>query len=91
MKATSNEELERRFDEGEDVTAFMDMSSARRHNLQHISVHLDMPVGMARGIDRAAARIGTSGEALMNVWFGERLDEEKHAVMAKHGEGLEHR
>lgn len=76
MEAISNEELERRFDEGEDITAFMDMSSARRPNLEHTSVHLDMPVGMARGIDRAAARIGVSAEALINVWLAERLDEE---------------
>ena len=80
MKAISNEELERRFDEGEDITEYMDLSSARRPNLEHTSVHLDMPVGMARGIERAAARIGVSAEALMNVWLAERLDEEAGRV-----------
>ncbi len=32
MPLISNEELERRFDEDEDITSYMDMSIARRPN-----------------------------------------------------------
>lgn len=84
MQAISNEELENRFDEGEDVTPFMDMSTVRRPNLERAAsqVTLSIPYGMAREIERAAARVGVSREALLNVWIAERLDEESRVAMA---------
>lgn len=36
MQAIGNEELERRFDEAEDITDYMDMSTARRPNQERL-------------------------------------------------------
>ena len=78
MKTISDEEFERRFDEGEDIMDYVDVASAVRPNqdAEHVVVTLSFPPSMARGIARAAARVGVSAEALINVWLAERLDEE---------------
>ncbi len=85
MPSIRNDELKRRFDEGEDITAYMDMSTARMPNQERSAtqITLSLPIVMARAIERAASRIGVSSEALINVWLSERLDEEAERV-ARH-------
>jgi len=78
MRAISDEEFESRFDAGEDVLDYVDVSQATRPNLDRAGdvVTLDMPAGMLRGIDRAAARIGIDRQSVIKVWIAERLEQE---------------
>ena len=55
MQTISNEELERRFDAGEVIIGYADMSSARRPNLERVRrIRVDVPEAMACGLDRIA-------------------------------------
>ena len=78
MSRISSEELERRFDDGEDITQFVDASSARRPNQERAArrISMDVPENLAKGLDRAANRMGINRQALIKVWLTERLDEE---------------
>ena len=78
MKTISDEEFERRFDAGEDIMDYVDVEAARRPNLEKVDdvVVEGVPVGMLRGIDLAAARMGIDRQSVIKVWLAERLDQE---------------
>ena len=45
-KTISAEEFDRRFDDGEDVSEYLDLSSLRRPNLEAKRVNVDFPAWM---------------------------------------------
>jgi hypothetical protein len=71
MKA---EEFDRRFDDGEDVSASLDLDSARRPGLEQRRVNVDFPVWMIESLDREARRLGVTRQSIIKVWIAERLE-----------------
>ena len=71
------EELDRRFDEGEDITDFLDLDKAFRPNLEQRRVNLDLPIWMIETLDQEAKRIGVTRQSIMKVWMSERIKAEK--------------
>lgn len=72
-KAIKSEELEERFDAGEDVSAAVDWSRARRPNLAPKRVNVDFPAWVVSALDREAKRLGVTRQALIKMWIAERL------------------
>jgi hypothetical protein len=72
-KTISAEEFDRRFDDGEDVSEFLDLSSLRRPNLEAKRVNVDFPVWMVNGLDKEAQRLGVTRQALIKMWIAEKL------------------
>lgn len=72
MKA---EEFDQRFDRGEDVTAELDLSKARRPGEAQRRVNVDFPVWMIESLDREARRLGVTRQSIIKVWIAERLEE----------------
>jgi hypothetical protein len=68
------EEFDRKFDDGEDVTAYLDLSSARRPNLEMRRVNVDFPAWVVHRLDREAQRLGVTRQALIKMWIAERLE-----------------
>ncbi|MCB1338084.1 MAG: ribbon-helix-helix protein, CopG family [Maritimibacter sp.] len=52
----------------------IDWSTAHRANLEARRVNVDLPAWMVAGLDREAARLGVSRQALINLWIAERLE-----------------
>ena len=52
------EEFDRKFDDGEDITAYLDLSRAHRPNLEMRRVNVDFPAWVVNGLDREAERLG---------------------------------
>jgi len=75
-KLISTEELERRFDEGEDILKYMDMSSARRPGLETKRVNVDFANWMVDRLDREARRIGVTRQSIIKVWIADRIKQE---------------
>jgi hypothetical protein len=76
-KATiTAEELDRRFDDGEDISDFLDWDSARRPGLEQRRVNVDLPVWMIQNLDRQADLIGVTRQSIIKVWLSERIKEE---------------
>jgi len=73
------EDLDRRFDEGEDISLFLDWETARRPNLEQRRVNLDLPAWMIESLDREAKRVGVTRQSVMKMWLAERIKEESAA------------
>ena len=74
MKAT---ELDRKFDDGEDITSHLDLSRARHPDLRPKRVNVDFPLWMVQNLDREAKRLGVARQALIKLWVAERLEQLK--------------
>ena len=72
MKA---EEFDRRFDAGEDITEFLDLSKGRRPGLEQKRVNVDFPVWMIRALDKEARRIGVPRQSLIKMLIARHLEE----------------
>jgi hypothetical protein len=70
------EEFDRRFDRGEDVSAFLDWSKARRPGLEPRRVNVDLPEWMIAELDKQASLIGVTRQSIMKVWLSDRIKEE---------------
>jgi hypothetical protein len=71
MKA---EEFEKLFDNGEDITHLLDLSSARRPNLEQKRVNVDFPIWMVNQLDREAKHVGVTRQSIIKMWLAERLE-----------------
>ena len=70
-------EFDRKFDKGEDVTPFLDMSKAERPAREQRRVNVDFPSWMIDSLDREAKRLGVTRQSLIKVWIAERLEKDK--------------
>ncbi len=71
MKAN---EFDKKFDEGEDITKYLDVSKAKRPGQGQKRVNVDFPAWMIRLLDKEAKRLGVPRQAIIKVWIGERLE-----------------
>ena len=71
MKAS---EFDRKFDAGEDVSADLDRSKARRPGQEQRRVNVDFPSWMIEALDREAGRLGVTRQSIIKVWIAERLE-----------------
>jgi hypothetical protein len=74
MKA---EEFDSAFDEGEDITGYLDAARAKRPGQEQKRVSVDFPVWMIRMLDKEARRLGVPRQAIIKTWIGDRLREDK--------------
>jgi CopG antitoxin of type II toxin-antitoxin system len=73
-KAISAEEFDRRFDDGEDMSDYLDWSTFRRPGLEVKRVNLDMPQHMVAKLDTHARKRGVTRQALIKMWLADRLE-----------------
>jgi hypothetical protein len=73
-KTISAEEFDRKFDDGEDVSEYLDLSRAYRPNLEPKRVNVDFPSWMVARLDGEAQRLGVTRQALIKMWIAERLE-----------------
>jgi len=71
MKA---KDFDKKFETGEDSTAHLDLSLARRPGQDSKRVNIDFSVWVVQKIDKEARRLGVSRQALLKVWITERLE-----------------
>ncbi|MFL6373802.1 MAG: type II toxin-antitoxin system BrnA family antitoxin [Pyrinomonadaceae bacterium] len=70
----SAEELDRRFDAGEDVSEYFDWTSARSIHEPPQRVNIDFPRWVVNRLDRESKRLGISRQSLVKMWIAERLE-----------------
>ena len=71
MKA---EELDKKFDAGEDITQYLDLSRARRPEQKQKRVNVDFPLWMIHHLDKEAKRLGVPRQSIIKLWIAERLE-----------------
>lgn len=72
MKAKN---LDKKFDSGEDITEFLDISNAKRPGQDQKRVNVDFPVWMIHSLDKEAKRLGVPRQSIIKIWIAERLKE----------------
>jgi len=70
----TTEELDKKFDDGEDIDEYIDWSKARRPGLEPRRVNVDFPSWMVAALDREARRLGVTRQSVIKVWIAERLE-----------------
>lgn len=73
MKA---KELDKLFDEGEDIAKHLDLSTKKRPGLKQKRVNVDLPDWMITILDREANKIGITRQSIIKVWIVERIKKE---------------
>lgn len=72
-KSLPAEELDRRFDAGEDISEYIDRESTRPLNTEIRRVNVDMPVWMLHALDREADRLNISRQAVVKTMLDSAL------------------
>ena len=73
LEKITAEELDEKFDNGEDVSAYFDFSKARRPNQEPRRVNVDFPSWMVDGLDKQARHLGVTRQSLIKMWIAEKL------------------
>ena len=71
MKA---EEFDKKFEEGEDVSQYLNISKAMRPVQEQKRVNVDFPLWMIDFLDKEAKRLGVPRQSLIKRWVAERLN-----------------
>ena len=67
------EQFDEMFDKGEDISAYVDWSKARRPNLEARRVNVDFPAWMVDRLDKEARHLGVTRQSVIKMWIAERL------------------
>jgi hypothetical protein len=70
MKAN---EIEKKFNEGKDISSYLDLSNARRPEQEQKRVNVDFPLWMIQLLDKEAKRLGVPRQSIIKIWVAERL------------------
>ena len=73
MKAKAKE-LDKKFDAGEDITGYLDLSKVRRPGHEQRRVNVDFPVWMIESLDREASRLGVPRQSLIKMLIARHLE-----------------
>ena len=74
MKTISAEEFDRKFDDGEDISEYVDWSTATRPNLEPVELTITIKRGTKLRLERQAKELGVSVDSLLEDWLREKLD-----------------
>lgn len=74
MKTISSEELDRRFDDGEDVSDHVEWSKSMRPGLELEHADIDLPKWILRKVDAEALRLGVTRQTLLEEWISEKAE-----------------
>ena len=74
MQNISAEQLDTMFDNGEDMTEYLNLASVRPVNVKLRRVSLDVPAWMVQAIDAQANLLGVSRQAYIKFALNEKLE-----------------
>jgi len=72
-KSITAEELDEKFDQGEDIVEHLDLTKTERPGLKPYRVSIDFPLWMVKELDQEAERLGVPRQSVIKFWISERL------------------
>ncbi len=67
------EDLDSKFEDGEDISQYLDLRRAQRSGLDQRRISVDFPSWMVWELDREAKRLGVTRQSIIKFWISERL------------------
>jgi len=80
---TTTKEFDKKFDNGEDISEYLDFSKAQslaefeKERYKVRKVNVDFPEYIINLLDNEAQKIGVTRQSIIKVWIAERLKEEQ--------------
>jgi hypothetical protein len=74
------DEFDTKFDKGEAIDTFLDLSKARRPGREVVRVNIDFSKPILCDLDQMARHMGVTRQSLVKVWISERIQQEKIAL-----------
>ena len=66
-------DFDKKFDKGEDITKYLDVSKGHRPEQEQKRVNVDFPQWMIHKLDKEAKRLGVPRQSIIKVFVAERL------------------
>ena len=88
MQTITAKEFDKKFDNGEDVSQYLDFSKSMKVNdfekkiNKTKKVNVDFPEHILLLLDQEAQKIGVTRQSIIKVWIAERLKEEQKHHLA---------
>ena len=82
MKKITDQEFDKKFDDGQDISEYLDLSTAirlkdmKKLKTETKKVNVDFPEWVVESLDKEAKKIGVTRQSIIKVWIAERLKEE---------------
>ena len=67
------EELDIKFDKGQDIIRYFDIAKSERHGLKQEKVIIAFPTWMLKSINKEAEKLGVSKEFIIKQWISEKI------------------
>lgn len=67
-------DFDKKFDDGKDISKYLDLSKTRRPGQEQKRVNVDFPLWMVQLLDKEARRLGVPRQSIIKVWLAERLE-----------------
>ena len=67
-------DFDKKFNDGEDISQFLDLKNSSRPSLEQKRVNVDFPAWMVIEIDKEANRVGVTRQSLIKMWLADRLE-----------------
>jgi len=77
-KSIKAEDFDRKFDRGEDILDYLDLSRSVKPGQEQKRVNVDFPVWMIQSLDKEARKLGVTRQSVIKVWIADRLKESVH-------------
>ena len=83
MKTITAEEFDRKFDDNEDISEYLNFSNAiklsefEKLTDRTTTVNINFPEHILMLVDKEAQKIGITRQAIIKVWIAERLQKEQ--------------
>ena len=72
MKA---EEFDKKFEEGQDITGFLDLTKAIKPGHATRRINVDFPSWMIQMMDKESKRLGVTRQSIIKIWIAQKLKE----------------
>ena len=82
MKKITAQEFDKKFDDGQDISEYLDLSTAirlkdmKKLKTETKKVNVDFPEWVVESLDKEAKKIGVTRQSIIKVWIAQRLKEE---------------
>ncbi len=74
MKKQKASEIDKRFDDGEEVLEYFDLAKIKKPNEVIKRINVDFPIWMVESLDRQARHLGVNRQSVIKMWIAERLE-----------------